>query len=58
MVIEVIKRKQKMGYIGDSLVYKVPMDQPSPEVLVDGSVVTTEVVAEETPAVEEPVVGE
>lgn len=30
MVIEYIKRGQKMGYIGDTLVYKIPESEPSP----------------------------
>ena len=33
MVIEYIKRNQKMGYEGDKLVYKVPLTQEAPAVV-------------------------
>lgn len=45
MVIEYIKRNQKMGFEGDTLVYKVPLTQEAPAVV-------------EVPAVEAPVVEE
>ena len=45
MVIEYIKRNQKMGYEGDKLVYKVPLAQEAPAAVV-----------EEAPVVEEAVV--
>ena len=54
MVIEYIKRNQKMGYEGDKLVYKVPVSEAAPA--VDTPVVDTPAV--EAPVVEEPVVGE
>ena len=43
MVIEYIKRNQKMGYEGDKLVYKVPLAQEAPAAV------------EEVPVVEAPV---
>jgi hypothetical protein len=32
MVIEYIKRGQKLGYEGDTLVYKVPLNEQAPAV--------------------------
>lgn len=36
---EYIKRKQRMGFRGDDLVYKVPQDQPAPVVTEEEPVV-------------------
>jgi hypothetical protein len=48
MVIEYIKRNQKMGYEGDKLVYKVPLAQEAPAVVEEVPVVEAPVVEEET----------
>lgn len=47
MVIEYIKRGQKLGYEGDTLVYKVPVNEQAP------AVEEVPAVVEEAPVVEE-----
>jgi hypothetical protein len=51
MVIEYIKRNQKMGYEGDKLVYKVPLAQEAPAVVEE-----VPAAVEEAPVEEEAVV--
>jgi len=48
MVIEYIKRNQKMGYEGDKLVYKVPLTQEAPAVVEEVPAVVEAPVEEET----------
>ena len=48
MVIEYIKRNQKMGYEGDKLVYKVPLAQEAPAVVKEVPAVEEAPVEEET----------
>jgi hypothetical protein len=48
MVIEYIKRNQKMGYEGDKLVYKVPLAQEAPAVVEEVPAVVEAPVEEET----------
>jgi hypothetical protein len=56
MVIEYIKRNQKMGYEGDKLVYKVPLTQEAPAVVEEVPVVEEAPAAVEAPVEEETVV--